>query len=397
MIDFRYHLVSLVAVFIALAVGIALGAGPLREGISDTLESEVSQLREERADLRAQVDAAVQRAQVKDEAVDLLASRALPGTLDGTRVAVVVLPGADRNTLDQLESRLSLAGADLVLTAEVDARAQAEDPPADRQELVDRLATLLAVPQPRGGADAAGEPDAAQEATLETVLAAVLTGADDVARPGAWVQAGAELDEAGLLDLTWRDGIGAQVTDRRPADAFVVAGGGLTAETVLEPAGEHTLERRLALIDALAALDAPLVVTGIGAESVPGPGLDPVDPLVTAIREDSDLAELVSTVDNTESAAGQVAAAMALAWELQGQSGQYGVGELAEAAVPVVPPLFEGPGVELPGAGEPDPTEPVPVPDPNDEDQGQDEGSGAEGSDGGTGTGQDEPATTSGP
>ena len=46
MIDFRYHLVSLVAVFIALAVGIALGAGPLREGISSTLESEVAQLRE---------------------------------------------------------------------------------------------------------------------------------------------------------------------------------------------------------------------------------------------------------------------------------------------------------------------------------------------------------------
>ena len=31
MIDFRYHLVSLISVFLALAVGIALGAGPLKE------------------------------------------------------------------------------------------------------------------------------------------------------------------------------------------------------------------------------------------------------------------------------------------------------------------------------------------------------------------------------
>ena len=37
MIDFRYHLVSLVSVFLALAVGIVLGAGPLKDPISDGL------------------------------------------------------------------------------------------------------------------------------------------------------------------------------------------------------------------------------------------------------------------------------------------------------------------------------------------------------------------------
>ena len=37
MIDFRYHVVSLISVFLALAVGIALGAGPLKETIGDTL------------------------------------------------------------------------------------------------------------------------------------------------------------------------------------------------------------------------------------------------------------------------------------------------------------------------------------------------------------------------
>ena len=37
MIDFRYHLVSLVSVFLALAVGIVLGAGPLKEPIATGL------------------------------------------------------------------------------------------------------------------------------------------------------------------------------------------------------------------------------------------------------------------------------------------------------------------------------------------------------------------------
>ena len=48
MIDFRYHLVSLISVFLALAVGIALGAGPLKETIGDTLTGQVEVLRGER-------------------------------------------------------------------------------------------------------------------------------------------------------------------------------------------------------------------------------------------------------------------------------------------------------------------------------------------------------------
>lgn len=51
MIDFRYHLVSLVAVFLALAVGIILGAGPLADPIGDTLTGQVDKLREDRNQL----------------------------------------------------------------------------------------------------------------------------------------------------------------------------------------------------------------------------------------------------------------------------------------------------------------------------------------------------------
>ena len=48
MIDFRYHLVSLVSVFLALAVGIVLGAGPLNEPIARGLSQSVQQLRQDR-------------------------------------------------------------------------------------------------------------------------------------------------------------------------------------------------------------------------------------------------------------------------------------------------------------------------------------------------------------
>ena len=67
MIDFRYHLVSLISVFLALAVGIALGAGPLEETIGNTLTGQVDQLRSERDQLRSDLD---------DAASDLAASDA---------------------------------------------------------------------------------------------------------------------------------------------------------------------------------------------------------------------------------------------------------------------------------------------------------------------------------
>ena len=79
MIDFRYHLVSLISVFLALAVGIVLGAGPLKESIGDTLTGEVDTLRRRAADLRAELDSvSAELARTEDAwatvAPDLLAS-----------------------------------------------------------------------------------------------------------------------------------------------------------------------------------------------------------------------------------------------------------------------------------------------------------------------------------
>lgn len=51
MIDFRYHLVSLIAVFMALAVGVVLGAGPLQGTLGSALSDQVTQLRADRNNL----------------------------------------------------------------------------------------------------------------------------------------------------------------------------------------------------------------------------------------------------------------------------------------------------------------------------------------------------------
>ena len=42
MIDFRYHLVSLIAVFLALAIGIVIGTTPLNGPVLDDLHGQVT-------------------------------------------------------------------------------------------------------------------------------------------------------------------------------------------------------------------------------------------------------------------------------------------------------------------------------------------------------------------
>ena len=51
MIDFRYHLVSLIAVFLAIALGIVIGTTQLNGKVLDDLRGQVSSLEQDKRDL----------------------------------------------------------------------------------------------------------------------------------------------------------------------------------------------------------------------------------------------------------------------------------------------------------------------------------------------------------
>ena len=61
MISFRYHIVSIVSVFLALAVGVALGGGPLKGEVDNTLVDQVKTDRAAKAALEAQITAPAQQ------------------------------------------------------------------------------------------------------------------------------------------------------------------------------------------------------------------------------------------------------------------------------------------------------------------------------------------------
>jgi hypothetical protein len=51
-IDFRYHIVSIVAIFFALGAGVVLGAGPLKGTASEVVAAQADKDRQQLADAR---------------------------------------------------------------------------------------------------------------------------------------------------------------------------------------------------------------------------------------------------------------------------------------------------------------------------------------------------------
>jgi hypothetical protein len=94
MIDFRYHLVSIVAVFLALAIGIVLGTTALNGPIESKLSRLEASARSEADTLRTQNSQLQQQINNDQSFAQANASLVLPHLLDGQSVVLVVAPGA---------------------------------------------------------------------------------------------------------------------------------------------------------------------------------------------------------------------------------------------------------------------------------------------------------------
>ena len=106
MIDFRYHLVSLISVFLALAVGVVLGAGPLQNSLGTALNDQVTALRENRNATQAKLEQTETAVNERDSYITQAATSLLPGTLASKNVAMVLLPDAKAEDADTLAQTL---------------------------------------------------------------------------------------------------------------------------------------------------------------------------------------------------------------------------------------------------------------------------------------------------
>ena len=114
MIDFRYHLVSLISVFLALAVGIVLGAGPLQGPIGSSLTSQVDGLRADRDQLRTELDVSRSETQQTAALVEATASDLVADSLTDRTIVLVRTAGADNDQADAMSARIEEAGGRVV-------------------------------------------------------------------------------------------------------------------------------------------------------------------------------------------------------------------------------------------------------------------------------------------
>ena len=103
MIDFRYHLVSIVAIFLALALGIVLGSTTLSNSVGDTLRKQVSSA------TRSAQEARVQQRQLHKEAAGR-EGRAGGGVWAGCKQAVGQLGSRERACAGQRRLAQQRAG-----------------------------------------------------------------------------------------------------------------------------------------------------------------------------------------------------------------------------------------------------------------------------------------------
>ncbi|GAA0288557.1 copper transporter [Kineococcus aurantiacus] len=320
MIDFRYHVVSLVSVFLALAVGIVLGAGPLNEGISTGITDQVRQLTTEKNQLRTERDQALTTVDQQDAWAEAVAPALVARQLGGRGVAVVELPGADSSQVDATVSALEAAGAQVsaqvtVQERWIDTSAAAT---AERQEAASSLAAQLPTTP-------------AADATPEDLLAAELARAlvtTELAQSTELDQ-GAQtvlttLSDAGLVEV---QGDGGPAVAR--GTLALVVGGAPDTDTT-DAQQEATTTTWNAVAAALDAASAGAVVAG-PAESTADGGV------VAALRADDDVTRDVSSVDDLDSPIGRVNVVLALRQQLSGGVGQYGTADSATAVSPPLP------------------------------------------------------------
>ena len=317
MIDFRYHLVSIVSIFLALAVGIVLGAGPLKGELGATLTKELAGLRQDKADLNKQLQQARADSEARDAYIAETNPVVLAGVLQDRRVALVVLPGADAAVAEATAATLRSSGAAVVSTTSVSEEWVATDPA--RVTARDTAVTTAAA---EAGVDVS---DSGSVAPRDILLAALLTvpaGNPSAALSPATAQKG--LDALAAADLLKIDTEGFELAD------LVVVVSGVTTQGDAD-ARQQAADR---WVDLVIALDTRSSGALVAAEvTTSGAGVS----VVEAVRNNATATKGVSTVDNAGGAMGQASVVHALAEQAAGDVGQYGLAAGADAPYAPLP------------------------------------------------------------
>ncbi|HEC11533.1 MAG TPA: hypothetical protein ENI86_18505 [Acidimicrobiales bacterium] len=341
MINLRYHIVSIVAVFLALGIGVALGSTFVDGFVVGTLRRNVDILESERNDLRNELQQQRELLAAQQEERAILEANALPliggRRLEDVPVLVIAVEGVDPARVETLRVAILGAAARFDGVVWLTPRLDLTDPQnradlarvfglADdgenlvRRALQNRLLRALFPEPPPPESQLLGE-------VLADITGDLVESTDSLSVPGP----DAQVPTRGVLEML-RDG------------GFIEFDGDLTATGSLDGLAEFGT-RFYIVDDADGELDPedlilPLMRSAVELENTspmvafePEPSSENDNPVffVGPIRSDELLSTRVATVDHGSTFAGHLAALVALD---RGEVGHYGSDPTAERLLP---------------------------------------------------------------
>ena len=316
MIDFRYHLVSIVAIFLALSLGLLLGSTELKPYVqrglnaaSKTEHNQIETLLGQKQQFLGQISGENQFALTNSPAIlhDLLA---------GQRVVLVLAPGAPGSVTTGVAQAVQTAGA--TVTGQLQLQTAFFDTSAATSQKLTQIAEQYAQP---AGLTLTGTAQAQASELLAHVI--MTQGGIGQPLPG-------EPDPVGVQAVQALAGGGFLTKSGQPWDRATLA-------VVVIPATPPSLDDTNAQSQQLVTLAQQLNLAGLGtvvagtiAGSGPGSAID-------VMRAGGKAGHLTS-VDNADYPVGQIVVAQSLAEREHGKSGSYGVTANASAVGPSPPP-----------------------------------------------------------
>ncbi len=312
MINLRYHIVSLVAVFLALALGMVVGSTVLNEGTAQAQRALGEWLRRTSQQTQAENDALRGQVDNYKKFGDAMLPGLARGKLKGSSVVLVDTDRVEDGTRGKVVDALRAAGAvvDGRLTFASDRLGLEAD--GDR----DSLGPLLGLPT--------GDADVLRAAMVEQLAARLTVPAklpqDDQGRARDMITGLSDAKFFADTDLPRPVHDGGEVFPKA-GSLFVIIG---PTDSSTTPAPKSFLVPLADQLSARSAAPVAAVESGTGVSS-----------WVQVLRADKQVTRRVSSVDDVDVVYGQVALVEALARQLANQPpGQYGFKQRATGLLP---------------------------------------------------------------
>jgi hypothetical protein len=316
MIDFRYHLVSIVAIFLALSLGLLLGSTELKpyvqsslNRLSKTEQRQIGTLLEEKRQLLGQISSENQFALANAPAM-------LHDVLLDQRVVLVLAPGAPGSVTSGVAQAMHTAGATVTGQLQLQTAFFDTSPAASQ-----KLAQVAGQYAPSAGVTLFGSA----QAQASELLAHLIMTQDGIGEPLP-----GERDPVSVQAVQALAGAGFVSTNGQPWDRATLA---VVIIPGTPPSGYDSNAQSQQLVTLAQQLNLAglgTVVAGTVAGSGQGSAID--------VMRSGGRAGHLSSVDDADYPIGQIVVAQALADREHGRSGSYGVTQTATAAGPSPPP-----------------------------------------------------------